>query len=284
MDPFRPLLRALSPLFDHPRWPRVRALLIALHLVAVTAVACPAPVRSMPAASWKRAAVQEELQGWSQRLATIGITKSPADIQAWSIDVQTQWMNVRRELVWPFQKYLHLVGAAQGWYMFTGPDREPQRFVLAFTSVNDTVDSTVDSTVVAAGGSKPEEVVFELGYELKHPELVLPDFLDDHRIRRSLFQASWSKSDNTFRLVCDAFNKRLRVKRANVDDVVCRLVSRPVEHPYKRGKTRTDSVVRELTLHRDGTSRESRDGVVSVPKQPRGKAADKTTKTTKAAP
>jgi hypothetical protein len=176
---------------------------------------------------------------------------------------------VRRELVWPFQNYLRLVGAAQGWYMFTGPDREPQRFILAFTSVTD----TVDSTVVAAPGSKPEELVFELGYQLKHPELVLPDFLDDHRIRRSLFQASWSKSDSTFRLVCDAFNKRLRVKRADIDDVVCRLVSRPVEHPYKRSKARTDSVVRELTLHRDGTSLETREGVVSPSKSPKGKKA-----------
>lgn|GEM_PF-976811 len=267
MDPFRPLLRALAPLFEHPRWLRLRALLIALHLVAVVAVACPAPVRSMPASSWKRAAVQEELQGWSQRLATIGVTRSSADIQAWSMEVQTRWLAVRRELVWPFQKYLRAVGAAQGWYMFTGPDREPQRFVLAFTSVDDT--GTGDDTVVGVKtGTRREELVFELGYELKHPELVLPDFLDDHRIRRALFQASWSKSESTFNLLCTAFNKRLRTKRTDVDDVVCRLVSRPVEHPARRARARSDTVVRELKMHRDGTTHETRDGVASTAKRP----------------
>lgn len=258
MDPFRFLLRALRPVFDHPRWPAIRATLIAMHLLAVTAVACPAPIRSVPASSWKRPAVQEELQGWSDRLNALGFSTSAADVQAWSIAVQARWSAARRSVVWPFQKYLRAVGAAQGWYMFTGPDREPQRFILSFTT----------SARPSPQQPAPAELVFELGYRLNHPELVLPDFLDDHRIRRALFQASWSKSDNTFRLMCDAFNQRLRRQRVDIVDVTCQLMSRPVEHPFKRQRVRTDKLERELTIRADGSSVESRDGVAGPPKGP----------------
>ena len=208
-----------------------------MHLLAVTAVACPAPIRSVPASSWKRPAVQEELQGWSDRLNALGFRSSAADVQAWAIAVQARWSAARRSVVWPFQKYVRAVGAAQGWYMFTGPDREPQRFILTFTT----------SARPSPQQPAPAELVFELGYRLNHPELVLPDFLDDHRIRRALFQASWSKSDNTFRLMCDAFNHRLRRQRGDVVDVTCQLMSRPVEHPFKRQRVRTDKLERELT-------------------------------------
>jgi hypothetical protein len=248
----------LRPVFDHPRWPAIRATLMAMHLLAVTAVACPAPVRSVPASSWKRPAVQEELQGWSDRLNALGFSTSAADVQAWAIAVQARWSAARRSVVWPFQKYLRAVGAAQGWYMFTGPDREPQRFILTFTT----------SARPSPQQPAPAELVFELGYRLNHPELVLPDFLDDHRIRRALFQASWSKSDNTFRLMCDAFNQRLRRQRVDIVDVTCQLMSRPVEHPFKRQRVRTDKLERELTIRADGSSLESRDGVAGPPKGP----------------
>jgi hypothetical protein len=243
VDPFRPLTRWLQPLLEHPRWPTVRALLIAFHLVAVTAVACPAPVRGMNAEAWKRPAVQEELQAWARRATALGYPMTAKEVQDLSWKVQERWLKLRQQVVWPFQKWLKAVNAPQGWYMFTGPDRDPQRFVLSFTTTS----------------SAQDELVFELGRPPARPDLIHPDFLDDHRIRRALFQASWSRNDNTFRLICGAFGRTLRARQPDVDDVRCRLVARRVEHPYRPREERPDRVVRELVLHKDGSSTERRE-------------------------
>jgi hypothetical protein len=135
--------------------------------------------------------------------------------------------------------------------MFTGPDREPQRFVLSFTTATSTTD----------------DVVFELGRPPAHPELIHPDFLDDHRIRRALFQTSWGRSDETFRQVCRAFDRILRARRPDIDDVMCRLVARRVEHPYRPHAERPDRIVRSLVVHADhGTTEEREDSDTHVMK------------------
>ena len=225
----------------------MRALLVVLHLTAVISVACPAPVRTMPDSSWKRPAVQEEVLGWTTRLAKIGIRLTPDELQSLSTDIQRQWIDARRAILGPALTYLRVIGATQAWYMFTGPDKEPQRFVLSFTTARDD------------GGTEAERV-FELGYELEHPELLHADFLDDHRVRRVMFQTSWGKSESTFRIVCQALDVRLRKQREDVVDTVCQLVGRPVEHPYRRERKRTDSIAREIAVHKDGSIDEAKDG------------------------
>jgi hypothetical protein len=221
----------------------VRAVLVALHLVCVGVVACPAPVRSMTAETWRRPAVQEELDAWAKRLTAFGYPITPSELQDVSWTLQKRWLALRTEVVRPFQTWLRAVNAPQGWYMFTGPDREPQRFVLSFTTKTSRVD----------------EVVFELGRAPARPELIHPDFLDDHRVRRALFQASWGRNERTFRQICAAFNRTLRFRRADVDDVVCRLVARRVEHPYRPRAERPDRVVRELIVKADDSRIERRE-------------------------
>lgn len=243
MDPFAPLTRLLQPLWSHPRWPSVRALLIGLHLVSVGVVACPAPVRVMTAETWKRPAVQEELHAWAARATAVGITMTAQEVRDLSWGVQKRWLAWRTDVVAPFQAWLRLINAPQGWYMFTGPDREPQRFVLSFSTSTSAAD----------------DVVFELGRRPAHPELVHPDFLDDHRIRRALFQTSWGRSDETFRQICRAFDRILRTRRPDIDDVTCRLVARRVEHPYRPRTERPDRVVRELVVHADRGTTERRE-------------------------
>lgn len=248
VDPFRPLTRWLLPLLSHPRMPAVRALLIALHLLAVVAVACPAPVRTMNAEAWQRPAVRDELEGWSSRLGAVGIAVSPDALRDLSSDVQRRWIEARSAVVWPFQKWLRAVNAPQGWYMFTGPDRDPQRLFVAFTS---------------SSSPKGEQLVFEAGRPPARPDLINADFINDHRVRRAMFQTSWGRSESTFRAICAALATRVRARatdRDAVDDVVCRLVGRRVEHPHQRDAPRPERVARELLLHKDGTSTERKDG------------------------
>jgi hypothetical protein len=122
--------------------------------------------------------------------------------------------------------------------MFTGPDREPQRFMLAFTTRT----------------SKVPQPVFALAGDVAAPELVAPAFVHDHRVRRALFQSSWSKDANTFRSVCRYFERQLRAKRDDVADVRCDLEARAVQHPARRDEVHRSRVVRSLTLRAKGSS------------------------------
>jgi hypothetical protein len=223
----------------------------------------------MNAAGWKRPGVQTELRAWSKRLNSVGIPWTPDDLQEKSIAVQAVWSGARKKVVWPFQRYLRLIGAPQGWYMFTGPDREPQRFMLSMTTSSTPATTPTptakdeDEDTIVVGDT--EDIVFDLGRSLRHPELIHPDFLDDHRVRRALFQSSWGKTDTTFRLICDGFSRHLRERRDDVDDVICRLIGRKVEHPWRREEARPARVTRKLTLHKDGSADEEKDGEAFVP-------------------
>ena len=260
MDPFRPLLRLLSPLRTARWWPTARALLILLHLVAVTAVACPAPVRPFNARSWSRSSLQLELRTWAQRLGQVGITVTPLQLQTLSTTVTLQWTEHRKTFVAPFKSWLSAVGAPQGWYMFTGPDREPQRFVLTL------------STTSAPLAFLP---VFSLGDGVTEPDLVSPGFVGDHRVRRALFQSSWSVNDSVFRNVCGYFDKQIRERRDDVAAVRCSLISRLVEHPAKLGLPRPETVARELTFAADGVSTETREGASPRTTKPKTKSNGK---------
>jgi hypothetical protein len=238
VDPAVFLRRLFAPLTTREWWPHVRAVLVLLHVVAVLAVACPAPVRTPDAKGWKRPTVQGELRMWSNTLKGIGIEQTPAQLQAFAMATTTSWLDYRSTAVKPFQTWLRSVGAPQGWYMFTGPDREPQRFMLAFTTRS----------------SKQLQPVFALADDVAAPELVAPGFVHDHRVRRALFQSSWSKNANTFRSVCRFFDRHLRAKRDDVRDVRCSLEARAVEHPARRDEVRRSHIVRSLTLRADGSS------------------------------
>jgi hypothetical protein len=244
VDPLRPLLRLFAPLMARPWWPQLRAVLILLHVVAVAAVACPAPVRTPDAKGWKRPTVQGELRMWSNTLKGLGIEQTPKQLQEFAMTTTTTWLEYRSTVVKPFQTWLRAVGAPQGWYMFTGPDREPQRFMLSYTT----------------RGTATFLPVFALADEVAAPDLVAPAFVHDHRVRRALFQTSWGKSANTFRAVCRSFEHRLRAARDDVQDVRCSLEARAVEHPAHRDVARPARIVRTLTLLRNGSSVEDNEG------------------------
>lgn len=250
VDPAVFLRRLFAPLTARAWWPQLRAVLLLLHVVAVVAVACPAPVRTPDAKGWKRPTVQGELRMWSNTLKGIGIEQTPQQLQAFAQTTTTSWLAYRSTLIKPFQTWLRTVAAPQGWYMFTGPDREPQRFKLDFNTRT-------------APAFQP---VFALADEVAAPELVAPDFVHDHRVRRALFQSSWSKNNNTFRAVCRYFERRLRAKRDDVADVRCSLEARPVEHPARRDEVRRRHLVRSLTVRADGSSVEHNEGQKPVSK------------------
>ncbi len=105
----------------------LKALLIALHLLAITLQAMPAPVGAMRKAEWKNPTVQDELSLWTARLNGWGIpwTQQEFEDHAWRI--ARNWLRVRRVVLSPFGPYYRYCGTQQSWRMFVAPHRYPSR-------------------------------------------------------------------------------------------------------------------------------------------------------------
>jgi hypothetical protein len=217
VDPLRPLLARLSSLWGHPRWPAVRALLVLLHVTAVVVVACPAPARVPDARTWRRPGVRAEVASWTKRLRAVGVDVTEAEVAAFGRETSIAWATERKRWIAPFQFYLNTINAGQGWYMFTAPDRSPQRFALSFT------DATGDHRV------------FDLGRSVDRPDLVDPAWLDEHRVRRAFFQAAWSDRP-VFREVCSWFSRELSTHQEGIESVTCSLIEQPVIAPAEAGR------------------------------------------------
>ena len=233
MDPLRPLLRLLAPLWAHRFWPRVRLLLILLHLTAVASVACPAPVRAASKKQWDKPSVKVEIRGWHQRLNAIGINITETELRDWAFDASREWSSARNAAVAPFSAYLKKIGAPQGWYMFTAPDRHPQRFALEV--VHD------DGRV---------EPIFTLGQSVARPDLVDPSFLGEHRVRRALFQTSWSERPTLYKDVCAWFARRLEAPLPTLKEARCSQIQLQVEHPWKTEKKVPEKSTRTVRVPR----------------------------------
>lgn len=266
MDPFRFLFRLLGPVFRHPAWPRIRAAFIVWHVFSVLIVAFPSPVRATNKDNWKKPTVQAELKGWVKRLSWVGVERTPEQLQAWSQGLTDGWVGARAKVIAPFDKYLRAVNARQAWFMFTGPDREPQRLQVTLVTKN-----------------KERVPVFEMGRSVSEPELVDPAFLDAYRVRRAVLFASWGRGKDTFQLICRYFNKELRAQRDDVKDVECELLQQRVEHPARRGVERPTKVLRRLIIRSNGVERLSGEGTSTPLKEEKDRATEAAAEAARAA-
>jgi hypothetical protein len=231
---------------------RVRAVLIAFHMFAVAAVAFPAPLRKMDEATWQKPSIRSELRNWTERIRGWGFEMDELRLRELVTQVSHGWQSGRNRLVAPLKSYLRALGTSQGWYMFTGPDRAPQRFVVSFTE-----------------GRGPVQRIFDFGRSLDRPELVPAGMLTEHRVRRIMFQSGW-RQGQTFEEICSFFAREVRARHHKTNDVICQLIARPVLHPSRpmaAGERPTspapaderspmkpgDQLIRTLVSRRDGT-------------------------------
>ncbi|MDP2342562.1 MAG: hypothetical protein Q8O67_16515 [Deltaproteobacteria bacterium] len=233
MDPIRPLLRLLDPLWSSRRWPALRLVLLLLHVFAVVAVACPAPVKPASKKQWEKPSVKVEIRGWHQRLQKVGVDVTERELTDWAFDTSREWTSARATVIKPFAGYLRTIGAPQGWYMFTAPDRLPTRFALDMLHDDGTT-----------------ERVFTLGKPGGRPDLIDPAFLGEHRVRRALFQTSWSERPNMYKDVCTWFEHRLEERVPDLKEVSCTQIQFQVEHPWKDDKKAPDKVTRTVRVVR----------------------------------
>lgn len=237
----------------HPAWPRVRFAFLGFHALAMVLVALPAPTRGTDGTHFRSKTVQMEVAAWAARLEAIGVHRSPKALKEDLIHLSRTWVGARRTLLTPAVRYQRAINARQGWYMFTGPDREPARFVL---------DARTTSGV--------EVPIFEFNRKVSAPELVAPGFLESYRIRRLMLFTVWSGRKETFEEVCRAFDRHVRGKRSDLDEVRCRLLARRSAHPGLPEVERPEKSVRELVLRAQSDRGKAKRPKAKRPKAPKG--------------
>ena len=112
-------------------WPHVRALLVLAHLLAILAVAVPAPAGGMRRTAWKAPTVQAELPAWATRFRSAGVEVSDAEFEDRLWRFASRYMDVRGGLLDPLRPYYRYAGTSQSWRMFVAPHRHPSRLEVA---------------------------------------------------------------------------------------------------------------------------------------------------------
>ena len=112
---------------DRAWWPHLRAALVVAHLTAITLMAMPAPVGGLDRRTWKDPTVQAEFAVWRARLGALGVERTPKAFEDDLFRVAKGLVDVRDEVLAPFQPYYRWCGTWQSWRMFVAPHTHPSR-------------------------------------------------------------------------------------------------------------------------------------------------------------
>lgn len=149
-----------------------RAILVALHLLAVGIMAFPSPSRVTPAQLTGREA-QRVLADWRDGMSALGVSVSRAESEAWVLGFANSFMDARQVLLRPFRPYYALAGTGQSWKMFGMLNQSPGRVLI---------ELNIDGAWLPV-------------YRARDPELTWnARQLDSERFRAMLNDASWGRN------------------------------------------------------------------------------------------
>jgi len=109
---------------------QLRALLVTLHLLAVILLSLPAPA-GMTETSLQEENLQSSFKAWSETAQSLGLALSPQDVQDLSWTWGNRVLDVRTQVLRPFQPYYKYAGTNQRWQMFGYLNRNPGRIEVA---------------------------------------------------------------------------------------------------------------------------------------------------------
>ncbi len=106
-------------------WPHVRAVLVALHVGAITLLALPVPDGAWDRAAWQQPTVRQEMYHWSDALNAVGLQITPEQLEDRLWHLANRYASARDSVLAPFGPYYEYCGTFQGWRMFSGPQMFP---------------------------------------------------------------------------------------------------------------------------------------------------------------
>lgn len=105
------------------------ALLLAIHLFAITVAALPSAGSGLNRTAWKNPTVQEEFAAWRGRLSAVGIQVTPEQLEDGAFAFASSWNTLQTGILTPFEPYYDFA-TRQSWRMFVAPHRYPGRLHL----------------------------------------------------------------------------------------------------------------------------------------------------------
>jgi hypothetical protein len=148
----------------------VRALLVGLHLLAITLLALPSVGEGMARWAWQDPTVQDEFAQWTARLNRWGVAITQQEFEDHLWAVASSYESARGRALAPFNSYYGLCGTFQSWRMFAGPHRYPSRLLIDLE----------------------EHGIWRPLYVQRDPEHTwLASQLDHYRMRPFLYRLSW---------------------------------------------------------------------------------------------
>jgi hypothetical protein len=197
---------------------RLRAIGVAVHVVAVVLSALPSTDGGMRRADWAQPAVQEELGLWADRL---GMPHAVFTERAWAFAVRLQ--RLQRAVLAPVDAYERVTGTAQSWTMFVAPDRVPSRFLLE----------------VAPSAEGP----WTVRYRARDDAAAwMRPALDHERLRSSIFRWAWPSRARSLQHGCEALAWRVFDAEPGVARVRCRFDTERSASPEDRAAGRPPRV------------------------------------------
>ena len=104
---------------------QLRAVLIAVHVVAVIALAFPSGGSLTNRAAWRSENTQADFAAWTSGLNQVGVAITPKQFEAWLWRLAKGYGAAHSRITRPFRPYARHVGARQPWQMFASPQRHP---------------------------------------------------------------------------------------------------------------------------------------------------------------
>lgn len=154
------------------KWPQIRGVLVALHVLAVFMLAFPAPAGVMQRSAWRDPSVQAEFRIWTDRANALGIGVSQQEFEDFIYDLAIGFMDVRNAAIAPARPYGDYLGVRQDWRMFSAPHRFPTRLHIEIE----------------------ENGAWRTLYVERSDEFTWRRaFFEHHRVRRLLFLHGWSQ-------------------------------------------------------------------------------------------
>lgn len=170
------------------RWPAIRAVLVAYHVLGLVVVSFPSPPSGMQRSAWQNPTVQNEFTLWAERLSSMGWKMTTAELESNLWALSTRYVAGREKVTKPWEAYVTYSGARQSWRMFVAPQRYPVRIEIS----------------VREGAGAWRKV-----YESRSQEHQwLSHLLEKYRLRRVVFATAWDKDARHFKMFCDWIAKQ----------------------------------------------------------------------------
>lgn len=107
----------------------LRAIFVALHLIAITAVAFPAPV-GMRRADLENPDVEAAIEAWRGVAGAVGVVVDPEAFREHLWVAGTGMLEARQSALSPLQPYYRYAGTKQSWSMFGYLNHTPARLEI----------------------------------------------------------------------------------------------------------------------------------------------------------